>query len=143
MSYVARSLHDGESVFYKAEYFWLERYTVYMSYVLGIVLIPFVIGIFLIAWAGWTHLKIKCTERAVTNWRVIQKKGIIAVNTEEVMMSSIETITIHQSALERLLGGGTVRVTGRGGIVVDLVDIDNPILVKKHIEYQRMNNGHS
>jgi uncharacterized membrane protein YdbT with pleckstrin-like domain len=143
MTYVDRSLHDGESVFYQAKYFWFERYTVYMSYVLGIILIPVVIGVFLIAWAAWTHLKIKCTERAVTNWRVIQKKGIISVNSEEIMMSSIETITIHQSAMERLMGGGTVRVTGRGGIIVDLTDVDDPILLKKNIEHQRMNYGHA
>ena len=141
MSYVARSLHDGEAVFYKAEYFWFERYMVYAGYFWGVLLTPIIIGLFLIAWASWTHLKIKCTERAVTNWRVIQKKGIISVNTEEIMMSSIETITIHQSALERMMGGGTVRVTGRGGIVVDLIDVDDPILLKKHIEHQRMSNG--
>lgn len=143
MSYVDSSLHEGETVFYRAKYFWLERYTVYMSYVLGIVLTPFIIGLFLLAWAGWTHLKIKCTERAITNWRVIQKKGIISVDTEEIMMSAIETITIHQSAIERLLGGGTVRVTGRGGIVVNLVDVDDPIILKKNIEHQRMHYGHS
>lgn len=143
MTYVERSLHDGETVTYQAKYFWLERYTVYMSYVLGVVLIPVIIGLFLIAWAAWTHLKIRCTERAVTNWRVIQKKGIIAVDTQEVMINAIETVTIHQSAIERLMGGGTVRVTGRGGIVVDLSEVDDPILLKKNIEHQRLNYGNA
>ena len=139
MSYVNRSLHDGETVYYQAGYFWFERYQVYSAYIIGVITLPIVIGILFLGYAVWTHLKIRCTERAVTNWRVIQKKGIIAVETEEIMMNAIETITIHQSALDRMLGGGTVRVTGRGGIIVNINDVDDPITVKKAIEVQRMN----
>jgi uncharacterized membrane protein YdbT with pleckstrin-like domain len=143
MTYVERSLHDGEEVIFQAKYFWYYRWMVYIGYIVGLVLTPVIVGFFVLLYAGYTHLKIRCTERAVTNWRVIQKKGIVAVDTQEVMMSAIETVTIHQSVTDRLMSGGTVRVTGRGGIVIDLTDVDDPIILKKHIEHQRMNYGHA
>lgn len=138
MTYVERSLHGGEAIVFKAKYFWYYRWMVYFGYIIGLVLTPVVIGIFIIIYSAYVHLNIGCTERAVTSWRVIQKKGIVAIDTQEVMLNAIETITIHQSVTDRLMGGGTVRITGRGGIVIDLENVDDPIILKKHIEQQKM-----
>jgi uncharacterized membrane protein YdbT with pleckstrin-like domain len=141
MSYVANSLHDGETVYFEARYFWFERWKYIGAYVLGVLTLASGVGVLFFAYAVYKQLTIRCTERAVTNWRVIQKRGIVSVETEEIMMSSIETITIHQSITERLMGGGTVKVTGRGGIVIDINDVDDPITVKKAIEQQRLGHG--
>ena len=138
MSYVDRSLHDGETVYFHAKYFWFERWKYVCAYILALVTLVTGVGLILLAYAFYKHLSIRSTERAVTNWRVIQKKGIISVETEEIMINSIETITIHQSITDRLMGGGTVRVTDRGGIVIDIKDVDDPIIVKKAIEQQKI-----
>ena len=138
MTYVERSLHDGEQIVFRAQYFWYYRWLVILGYVLGVLFTPVGLGVFILIYTAYAHLKIRCTERAVTSWRVIQKKGIVALDTQEVMMNAIETITIHQSATDRLMGGGTVRVTGRGGIVIDLDNVDDPIILKKYIEQQKM-----
>lgn len=138
MTYVERSLHDGETIIFQAQYFWYYRWMVYFGYIVGIILSPVVVGIFILLYSAYVHLTIRCTERAVTSWRVIQKKGIIAVDTQEVMMNAIETVTIHQSVTDRLMSGGTVRVTGRGGITIDLKNVDDPIILKKYIEQQKM-----
>lgn len=139
MTYVERSLHEGEQIVFQAKYFWYYRWLVVLGYVLGILFSPVVVGLFILIYTAYVHLKIRCTERAVTSWRVIQKRGIIGIDTQEVMMNAIETVTIHQSATDRLMGGGTVRVTGRGGIVIDLDNVDDPIVLKKNIEQQKIN----
>jgi uncharacterized membrane protein YdbT with pleckstrin-like domain len=73
-------------------------------------------------------------EQGVTNKRVILKRGIISRKTEEVKLTSIETVEINQGIFGRIFGFGTVKVTGRG--ISDLIfkGIDNPMSVKREIE---------
>ncbi|SMN01895.1 hypothetical protein SPONL_197 [uncultured Candidatus Thioglobus sp.] len=49
-------------------------------------------------------------------------------------LDAIETVEIKQSIMGRILGFGTIKITGRG--ISDLVfkNIDNPLEVKKEIE---------
>jgi uncharacterized membrane protein YdbT with pleckstrin-like domain len=55
------------------------------------------------------------TEFAVTDRRVISKRGFIWRETEEMNMDKVETVDIDQSIPGRLLGYGTIRLTGTGG----------------------------
>ncbi len=55
------------------------------------------------------------TEFAVTNRRVISKRGFIWRETEEMNMDKVETVDIDQSISGRLLGYGSIRVMGTGG----------------------------
>lgn len=80
----------------------------------------------------WTRLK--CLEQGVTTKRVILKKGVIAIKTEEMRLTSIETVEIVQSLMGRLCGYGTVKVTGRGLSDVVFKNIDDPMEVKRAIE---------
>jgi len=137
MSYINNSLINNEQVHFKVNYFWLTRYQIYAAYLFGVLTIPIFIGAIILIWAVYKHLVIVTTERAVTNLRVIQKKGIISIDTEEIVLNAIETVTIHQTVLERIFGGGSVIVTGRGGVYIKLHDIDDPLVVKKTIENQR------
>jgi uncharacterized membrane protein YdbT with pleckstrin-like domain len=91
-------------------------------------------GLFIFVYAGYRHLVIKTTERAVTSMRIIQKTGIVSRVTEEIKFDSIETVTVHQTVFERLLDTGTVCITGRGGIVINLSNLDDPLTVKKEID---------
>lgn len=134
MSYVDRALHTTETVQFKAKFFWIERWTVYYYYLLGIVLTLWFVGFLILIYAAYRHLLIICTERAVTDRRIIQKHGIISVSTEEMALSSVETVTIHQSIFERIFGGGTVSITGRGGGRINLYSVDDPLIIKKIIE---------
>ena len=137
MSYIEQSLTANESVQYKILYFWLAQWEVWALF-----LMAFFVGIFfneeaglmIFIYAGYRHLVIKTTERAVTNIRIIQKKGIISRVTEEIKFDSIETVTVHQTVFERLLDTGTVCVTGRGGISINLDNLDNPLTVKNEID---------
>ena len=55
------------------------------------------------------------TEIAVTDRRVIYKRGFITRHTEEMNMDKVESVDVDQSILGRLLDYGTVHVIGTGG----------------------------
>ena len=55
------------------------------------------------------------TEFAVTNRRVISKRGFVWRETEEMNMDKVETVDVSQTILGRILGYGTMRITGTGG----------------------------
>ena len=75
----------------------------------------FAAGILLFAALGeW--VKLNSIEQAVTNKRVIQKTGIVSRKTEEMKLSSIETVEIQQSFWGRIFGYGTVKVAIAVGV---------------------------
>lgn len=78
--------------------------------------------------------RLKNLEQGSTTKRVIKKSGIVSRKTEEMRMSSIETVEIHQSIMGRIFGFGDVKVTGRGLSDVVFAQIDDPMEVKRSIE---------
>lgn len=73
------------------------------------------------------------TEFAVTNQRVLAKRGLIRRRTLEILLPQVESILVHQSILGRLLNFGTVTVTGTGGTRESFRAIVEPIEVRKRI----------
>ena len=73
------------------------------------------------------------TEFAVTNRRVIAKTGFIRRHTLEMLLPKIESVSVHQNVLGRLLNFGTVTVTGTGGTKESFRAIIEPIGVRKKI----------
>ncbi|MGH8119508.1 MAG: PH domain-containing protein, partial [Gammaproteobacteria bacterium] len=118
------SLSSGEEIGALFRFHWVTKLPMILWLVL-LITIPL---------AVWEWLKLRCTEMGVTNKRVILKTGIISRHSEEIKLSSIETVEIEQGILGRILGFGTVKVTGKG--LSDLVfrKIDDPIDVKRKIE---------
>ena len=79
-------------------------------------------------------VELEKTEQGVTNRRVIRKHGIISRKTDELRLSTIEAVFINQGILGRILGFGTVTVTGRGQGDVKLKWMADPLRVKREIE---------
>jgi len=73
------------------------------------------------------------TEFAVTNRRVIAKTGFIRRHTLEMLLPKIESVSVRQSVLGRILNFGTVTVTGTGGTRESFRAIYQPIAVRKKI----------
>lgn len=74
------------------------------------------------------------TEIAVTNQRIIYKKGLIARHVGELGVDSIEGVGVRQGILGRLLGYGRVSVRGMGVGEVILPPIDSPIAFRRAIQ---------
>ena len=127
MSYLDESLAPGEIVVARFDLHWTAKGWL----ILGIVLIPLVIGIFITIYE-W--LRLRGIEQAVTSQRVVRKTGIIGRQTEEIRLSAVETVDLHQTAWGRILGFGNVNVTGRGESDLTFVRVANPVAVKRAIE---------
>jgi uncharacterized membrane protein YdbT with pleckstrin-like domain len=84
--------------------------------------------------ALYEFLRLKFLEQGVTNKRVILKRGIISRKTEEMKLTSIETVEIDQGIFGRIFGFGTVKITGRGISDIVFKGMDDPMSVKRQIE---------
>jgi len=129
MSYIEQSLSTGE----KIEGLFRLHWVAWIWMVIWIILAVPTLGITLIL-AIYEFLRLKFLEQGVTNKRVILKKGIIGRQTEEMKLSSIETVEINQGIFGRILGFGAVKVTGRGISDVVFKRVNDPMAVKRQIE---------
>lgn len=122
MAYIKDSLSAGEEI--KAEFslHWLA-----WVWPVFWLLVFFPIGVYLI-------VGLVSQERGVTTKRIISKRGLISRKTEEVRLRTVETVEIDQGVLDRMLGCGTVRITGTGVSGLVLSGIDDPMEVKRSIE---------
>lgn len=127
MSYLEESLAPGETIVARFELHWTAKGRL----ILGIILIPLVVGIFITIYE-W--LRLRAIELGVTTHRVVRKTGIVSRETDELRLSAIETVDLSQSMWGRLFGFGDVRVTGRGESNMLLSRVADPVGVKRSIE---------
>jgi Bacterial PH domain len=73
------------------------------------------------------------TEIAVTNLRVVYKRGFIRRHTAEMNMDKIESVTVSQSILGRILDYGTIHVRGTGEGIEHLHKVRAPIELRNCI----------
>jgi uncharacterized membrane protein YdbT with pleckstrin-like domain len=73
------------------------------------------------------------TELAVTNRRIIYKRGFIWRDTVEMNMGKVETVEVQQSLLGRLLGYGSLQVKGTGQSIEHLRTIARPVALRNAI----------
>lgn len=129
MAYIDESLSTGEEISTLFRLHWITRMPMVAWLLLGLVT-------FGVTWlvAAYEYLRLRHVEQGVTNKRVIYKTGIISRKSEEMKLASIETVEIDQGVLGRMLGYGTVKVTGRGASDVLFRGVDDPMAVKRAIE---------
>ena len=148
MKYVERVIQPGETVQYLSTIHWIV-------YVPGVLfLIVGAIGLALMAKSGADPLALSLTlplvltgaaciagllsfiyawfkrwtiELAVTDRRIIYKRGFIRRHTIEMNMDKVESVDVDQSFWGRILNYGTIIVHGTGGGLEPLRRIDSPI----------------
>jgi uncharacterized membrane protein YdbT with pleckstrin-like domain len=129
MGYINDSLSNGEEIKALFKLHWFSK----IPMIIWIILSIPTFGVTLLL-AIWEWLRLRSIEQGVTNKRVIFKKGIVSRKSEEMKISSVETVEIIQGIIGRIFGFGTIKVTGRG--ISDLIfkNINDPMDVKKKIE---------
>jgi uncharacterized membrane protein YdbT with pleckstrin-like domain len=95
-----------------------------------IVGLAFVFGVLHLI-AAW--VKRLGTEIAVTNHRVIYKRGIISRRSVEMNMDKVESVDVTQDISGRILDYGTVTIRGTGAGLEPLVTIASPIALRNAI----------
>ena len=123
LSYIKSTLADGEEVLGQLKITKLQ-------YLWPIISLPILIGI---PWLLSVFISRATTEMAYTNKRIILKTGIISRDTDEIRIDRIESVDIKQSIFGRMLGFGTIYVTGTGAKIIVLDAVANVIEIRKAI----------
>jgi membrane protein YdbS with pleckstrin-like domain len=148
VSYIKQSLGQNETLLYKARFHWLYYAAAWAVLTLIIVFIIWII-FYAAAWAEWVLLSgciigllillrsivpIWTTEIAVTNHRLIVKRGWLARSTDELQLKAIEQVNFQQGFLGRLLDFGSVDVHGTGVDDLRIPAVSGPLGFLKAIE---------
>jgi membrane protein YdbS with pleckstrin-like domain len=113
--------------------YWTNNQTTAM-YVTLFYLLLFVIGLL---WLLVRYLRWISTVYAVTSRRVIVQKGILGRDFDEIPVTQVRGVDVHQSFGQRVLGFGSIRVSSEGGSRVGNEDwrgIPKPFRFQKLIE---------
>ena len=131
MSYVENNLMTNEEVIYKAKIHWSIYVPAVVIFLLAIFLFGTTLGRFAFVLAVISFIRAlitrMTTELAVTSKRVIAKIGLIRRNTVELNHSKVESFSIYQSIMGRILGFGTLIIHGTGGGKTRIPSIDAPL----------------
>lgn len=111
MRYVDRMLGDKEHVIAFTRPTWWSGFWTYVWVV--ILLLP-TFGLSLLFMIP-VLVNVLTTEFAVTNKRVIVKRGFIRRDAEELRLGKVESVKVDQSITGRILRFSTISVIGTGG----------------------------
>ncbi len=130
MGYISDHLTDGEQIVFLTKRHWITSVPWPTLYFIGGAL-----SLWLAIEAEWPWFKYiayglfavglillisnlivnAATEFGVTTKRVVIKRGLIWRRTQEVILQKVESIAVDQSIPGRILGYGTIVITGSGG----------------------------
>ena len=147
MSYVEKHLMPGEQIEYRANLHWLVFIlptllfiaAIWLFFSLGGSIAKFLALILIVgALVTGLHAVIErmTSEFAVTNKRVLIKTGLIRRHSLETLLTKIESIGVAQSILGRILGFGTIVISGTGGSKEPFHRIANPMMFRRRVQEQ-------
>jgi len=135
-------LLPDEQIVYKATLHWTIFWQCWLIILIGIVSLIFqpIVGgliIFVGLLVGLRKfIEYKTSEFAVTTKRVIIKVGVFRRRTLELLLRQVEAISVEQSVLGRMLGYGSVTLTGTGGVREVFHNISSPLEFRRQIHSQ-------
>ena len=125
MSYIDDTLIAGERIVHRARVSWWSQAGLI---VLGVVLLVVAIGLFFLL-AAW--IRVRSTEIAITNMRIIAKFGFIKRDTVEINLDRVEALKVEQGFLGRMLNYGAVFISGAGTSVAPIRNIADPLVFRR------------
>ncbi len=152
MSFIDNNLLASEVVIYRANLHWVIFAPAFVYLLLSIALgicnlasdAPHQIlwgvslaALLLAILSGIHHfIRYKTSEFAVTNKRVLIKVGFIRRHSLEVLLHKVEGIGVNQSITGRILGYGTIVISGTGGTKEMFDAITAPLEFRKQVQAQ-------
>lgn len=147
MGYVEKCLMEGEHIVYEATYHYVIYWLPALLALVGLLLLFFPIGemafttrlvfaLVIVGVAGiWTLAKWGGKRFVLTNKRIIEKVGIIRLDSNELVLHRCEGVNLSQGILGRILNYGTVIVT-TGEVANEYPYIKNPLKFKTLVNQQ-------
>jgi uncharacterized membrane protein YdbT with pleckstrin-like domain len=125
VSYIDESLVAGENLIHRARVSWWSQFPLVL---LGVLTLVVAIGlVFLImAW-----VRVRSTELAITNRRVIAKFGFIKRHTVDINLDKVEALKVEQGLWGRFLNFGTIFISGAGTSVAPIPNIADPLVFRR------------
>lgn len=149
MSYLDDHLLAGERIVYRAKLHWTIFLTPIVVVLLGVglgILLQVLQPAYTLAGAALVGLGLLLaigpavryisSEFAVTDKRVLGKLGFIERESKETLLTKVEAIAIDQGVIGRILGFGTVTITGTGGTKEFFTRISEPLEFRRQIQNQ-------
>ncbi|HVA34874.1 MAG TPA: PH domain-containing protein [Stellaceae bacterium] len=152
MSYLRRILQPGETLRYAGQLHWIVYFpgfvlfavvaamyfalvaasrfglaTPYLLMFLDLAMAVSLVSLLVAALRRWT------TEIAVTDRRVIFKRGLIRRHTIEMNMDKVESVDVDQSLGGRILGYGDIVVRGTGSSIEPFRRIAAPLEFRNQV----------
>jgi len=118
MSYVSDNLIKDETVRYEGHLHWMTFISV--RGLLSLFLLPLV-----------DYLT---SEFAITNKRIIVKQGFVSRRTMELNLNKVESVSVDQSILGRILNYGSITVLGTGGTREQFANLAAPLEFRKRFQ---------
>jgi uncharacterized membrane protein YdbT with pleckstrin-like domain len=139
MSYIDSKLNTGETVVMQTELHMIIFVMPFVIIAAGVLVINMVkqfeyatkYGYIIVAVMSLLFFLSEATRYAtsiygITTQRIIARTGILKVKTIEIPLNQVETVEVDQTLLGRIIGYGTVKITGTGGSNEYLVDLNAP-----------------
>src|SRR3990172_7555458 len=160
MGYVDTNLIPGESVAYRARLHWIVFAP---ALLVGLVLdlagmglllaaflgrapggqasVPMIVAAAVLllvgsAWIAAGAVRWNATEITVTTRRVLIKTGVLTIHTTEILLAKVESVSIEESPIARLLGFGKVTIHGTGGTPGTFESIAHPHAFRRQVQSQ-------
>jgi uncharacterized membrane protein YdbT with pleckstrin-like domain len=155
MSYIKNNLMPGEVLAFSSQQSiylfanklvltaaFLAAFVVFRdNWVASAILVAMSFGfLFYISW------NMHANEFAITDQRVIVKKGVINTKSIELNFNAIESVEVSQRYSEKILNIGNITITGNGGQREEIKGVEDPhkfkeiFLVERH-KYIKKQNG--
>jgi len=125
MSYIDDSLVEGETLVHRAHISWWSQFWLVF---LGVLTLVAVVGLVFIIWA-W--VRVRSTELAITNRRIIAKFGFVKRHTVEINLEKVEALKVEQGVWGRILNYGTIFISGSGSSVAPIPNIADPLVFRR------------
>jgi uncharacterized membrane protein YdbT with pleckstrin-like domain len=122
-SYVNNHLGTGEALVYETKNHWIIFFSFWSLFTLF--LAPIIAMI--------------TNEFALTNKRVIVKEGFISRRSLEIPISKVESVSVDQGILGRILGYGSLHIRGTGGTNEHFHNISRPLEFRR--QFQELAHG--
>jgi len=137
MGYVQSVLLPGERLAYHAQLHWAAYWRTLVLSLLGALLllagdpVSAMTALVLFVLAAFASIDPSTTEIAITNHRVILKRGLLRRGTIEINIDKVASVVVRQSILGGVLNFRTVIVRGTGGNVSPLAYVDAPLALRQ------------
>jgi uncharacterized membrane protein YdbT with pleckstrin-like domain len=149
MAYVEQNLMPGEGIRYRTHLHWIIYAGALLCGVSALLLLILSMdyrgqfplaglgGLLLVVAAGLAFSRwviARTSEFAVTNKRVIIKRGLVRRHTLELLLSKVESIGVDQGIAGRIFGYGSIVVIGTGGTRETFDNISQPLEFRKQVQ---------